>query len=68
MSADVINPMIAPDGDTLLVSSSIDALAGMLEKLDTGRGVTFDSAQIFGLVLILQTASAALRHMNEIKH
>lgn len=68
MSADVINPMIAPDGDTLLVSSSIDALAGMLEKLDTGRGVNFDSAQIFGLVLILQTASAALRHMNEIKH
>lgn len=68
MSADVINPMITPDGDTLLVSSSIDALAGMLEKLDTGRGVTFDSAQIFGLVLILQTASAALRHMNEIKH
>lgn len=59
-----INPMITADGDTYRVSSALVALADLLTE---ERSVVPDSAQSYGLSVILTTCAAALRHMGEIK-
>jgi hypothetical protein len=59
-----INPMIDSDGDTYKVSSALTALSCMLYE---ERALEPDSAENFGLSMILSTCAAALRKMQELK-
>jgi len=59
-----INPMITSSGDTYRVSSALTALACLLEAEQTMEP---DDDQGLGLSIILQTCSAALRHMQREK-
>ena len=59
-----INPMITADGDTYRVSSALVALADLLSE---EKAMNPDSAQSYGLSVILQTCATALRRMGEIK-
>ncbi len=67
MTATTINRLIDAGGDTTAVSCAIDSIATMLQLMDTGKGASFDSAGLYGLVVILETAAAALRYMEEEK-
>ncbi len=60
-----LNPMIASDGETFVVSSALNTIAGMLAGQNDGAH--FDGARTFGLSVILETCAAALRHMSEAK-
>jgi hypothetical protein len=57
-----INPMITRSGDTFRVSSAITALACLLEAEPTMEP---DSAQAYGLSVLLATCAAALCHMGQ---
>lgn len=59
-----INPMIDSDGDTYKVSSALTALSCMLYE---ERALVPDSAENFGMAMILSTCAAALRKMQEMK-
>ena len=59
-----INPLITNDGNTYRVSSALTALAGLLEG---ERTMEPDSAEAYGVSVILATCAAALRRMGEVK-
>ncbi len=56
------NPMIDSDGDTYKVSSALNLLSCLLRE---DRTMPPDSAESFGLSVILDTCAAALRRMDE---
>ncbi|WP_157651329.1 hypothetical protein [Dechloromonas denitrificans] len=59
---EAINPMITSSGDTFRVSAALTALADLVMAEQT---VEPDGDQGLGLAFILQTCSAALRHMQK---
>lgn len=63
-SMHLVNPLIDSDGDTYKVSSALNALSCLLQQ---ERTMEPDSAEAFGLAVILDTCAAALRVMQEAK-
>lgn len=59
-----INPLITSSGDTFRVSAALTALADLVAG---EQSMEPDSDQGLGLSVILQTCSAALRHMQRAK-
>lgn len=59
---EAINPMITGNGNTFKVSSVLTALASLLED---DRTMDPDSAEAYGISVILATCAAALRRMGD---
>ena len=57
-----INPMIDEKGDPHLVSTALEAIAGLL---DQRQDVRLDEVQSYGVSILLKTCTAALRSMHQ---
>lgn len=61
---EAINPLITSDGNTYRVSSALTALADLLAE---EQAMEPDSAQAYGVSVLLATCAAALCRMGDIQ-